>query len=75
MEVRMEFEPISLNLKYQSTSAVFALNHYDKNWLNVASQAHVPLPRGVRESIAAPWTGACQASLSMEFSRQACWSG
>ena len=24
---------------------------------------------------ATPWTVACQASLSMEFSRQECWSG
>ena len=24
---------------------------------------------------ATPWTSACQVSLSMEFSRQKCWSG
>ena len=29
----------------------------------------------ISDSLRPPWTVTCQASLSMEFSRQECWSG
>ena len=31
--------------------------------------------RFMSEPFATPWTAACQASLSMRFPRQECWSG
>ena len=31
--------------------------------------------RSVVSDYATPWTGACQASLSMEFSREEYWNG